>query len=66
MCTTYTVAPLASVDGAPIADGATGVTTLALHYMLDNDMRPPPPGVISDRHTSVPYGYLTGMRDQLV
>ncbi|PNW73874.1 hypothetical protein CHLRE_13g576400v5 [Chlamydomonas reinhardtii] len=66
VCTTYTVAPLASVDGAPIADGATGVTTLALHYMLDNDMRPPPPGVISDRHTSVPYGYLTGMRDQLV
>ncbi|EFJ50280.1 hypothetical protein VOLCADRAFT_73975 [Volvox carteri f. nagariensis] len=66
VCTTFTIIPLCSVDGKAIADNKTGLTTLALHYMLDNDMQPPPAGVYSCRHTPVPYGYTTGMRTQLV
>ncbi len=37
VCTSYTIIPLKTVDGQPIHDGKTGLTTLALHYMLDND-----------------------------
>lgn len=63
VCSTYTIAPLRSVDGAPIGpDGQPGITALALHYMLDNDQLQ----TNSPRHTAVPYGYTTGMRSQLV
>ncbi|GLI61947.1 hypothetical protein VaNZ11_004508 [Volvox africanus] len=66
VCTTFTIVPVCSVNGEPIADRKTGLTTLALHYMLDNDMLAPPLGVYSPRHLQVPYGYMTGMRSQLV
>ncbi|GLC35535.1 hypothetical protein PLESTB_000197100 [Pleodorina starrii] len=66
VCTTFTIIPVRSVDGKAVADNQTGLTTLALHYMIDNDMEPPPPGVESPRHLPVPYGYVTGMRSQLV
>ncbi|KAG2500708.1 hypothetical protein HYH03_001473 [Edaphochlamys debaryana] len=65
--TTYTIAAIGSVDGVKVADGCTGVSTLALHYTLDNDATPPPrQGMDAPRHTLVPYGYTTGMRSQLV
>ncbi|PNH10065.1 Branched-chain-amino-acid aminotransferase-like protein 3, chloroplastic [Tetrabaena socialis] len=64
--TTFLIAPVKSVDGALIADGAPGLTSLALHYMLDNDMAPPGVGYVSPYHTAVPYGYMSGMRSQLV
>ncbi|KXZ49352.1 hypothetical protein GPECTOR_22g946 [Gonium pectorale] len=63
--TTYTIAPVRSVDGQPIADNSTGLTTLALHYMLENDKQAPPAGVFSPLHTPVPYGFMTGMRSHL-
>lgn len=65
VCTTYIIVPIRSVDGKPVNDNMSGQTTLALHYMLDNDLQPPPAGVFSARHTPVPYGYMTGMRSQL-
>lgn len=37
LCTSYTIIPIKTIDEKPIADGKTGLTTLALHYMLDND-----------------------------
>ncbi|GFR47449.1 hypothetical protein Agub_g9173 [Astrephomene gubernaculifera] len=64
--TTFTIAPVRSIDGKPVNDNRTGLVTLALHYTLDNDMLPPPPGTISPYHIPVPYGFMTGMRSQLM
>jgi branched-subunit amino acid aminotransferase/4-amino-4-deoxychorismate lyase len=61
--TTCLVVPVTHVDETPIGDGSSGKTALALHAAMVNDMRP---AEGSARHTAVPYGYLTGMRSQLV
>ena len=60
---TALVVPVTHVDEAPIGDGTSGKTALALHVALANDMQPREG---SARHMAVPYGYLTGMRSQLV
>lgn len=57
------VVPITHLDGAPIADGTAGAIALALQQLLIND-REPREG--SPRHVPVPYGALTGMRNQLV
>lgn len=42
------------------------MTSLALDALLMEDMRVLDSGASSDRHIPVPFGYLTGMLDQLV
>jgi 4-amino-4-deoxychorismate lyase len=61
--TTSLVVPITHVDEHPIADGKVGKSALALYAALVNDMRPVEG---SARHMEVPYGYLTGMRSQLI
>ena len=57
------VVPITHVDEQPIGEGAVGSSALALYAAMVNDMRPVEG---SARHMAVPYGYLTGMRNELV
>lgn len=52
-----------TIDESRVGDGLVGTTTLALHYLIDNDAQPKEN---SPLHTPVPYGYMAGMHDQLV
>lgn len=61
--TTTLVVPVTHVDEKPIGDGTVGKSALALYAALVNDMKPVEG---SGRHMEVPYGYLTGMRSQLI
>lgn len=45
------------------ADGQPGITALAFDSMLVEDMKPGEDG--TPEHIAVPYGVMTGMRDQL-
>lgn len=61
------VSSLVSWNGQLIADGRPGVHALAFATMLENDRLPDEGGLsASENHTEVPYGYVTGMRGQLV
>lgn len=55
--------PLVSLDDKPIADGTSGITALAFDAMLVQDMQPGEKG--GPEHIAVPYGFMTGMREQL-
>jgi len=59
MClgTTTWVTPVHAWDGKPIADGTTGLVTMALRALLERDAEE-----VGPLHTEVPYGYLTNMR----
>lgn len=55
--------PLTFWNERPIGDGTPGIVALALSSMMELDMKP------RDDHPDlmqVPYGYMTGMRSQLV
>jgi len=60
---TLRVMPLVALDDTPIADGQAGITALAFDSMLVEDMKPGDKG--GPEHLVVPYGYMTGMLDQL-
>ncbi|MEW5313674.1 MAG: hypothetical protein WDW38_005219 [Sanguina aurantia] len=55
------VVPIVSINGTFIEDGTPGTVTLAMDYMIANDMQVEG----SDQHIQIPYGYATGMRSQL-
>jgi hypothetical protein len=61
--TSLGVIPITHWGEDPIADGTAGFISMALNAVLEND-RIPEEG--SPRHLAVPYGYLTGMKAQLV
>jgi len=60
------VMPLVMLDGEIIGDGQPGITTLGLDAVLLEDMKVLPNNKSRDRHIPVPYGFLTGMPEQLV
>ncbi len=54
------------LSAACCADGTVGLTTLALDAMLLQDMEVTARSVEEGRHIPIPYGFMTGMRDQLL
>ncbi|KAJ9508173.1 hypothetical protein QJQ45_021534 [Haematococcus lacustris] len=61
--TTLRVMGIVSLDGTPIADGTPGITTMALDAMLLEDQKIEEGSM---QHIAIPWGYVTGMRDQLM
>jgi len=61
------VTAIVSLDGHQISDGQPGNHAMAFANMLEND-RLPMEGSMEGfmQHIEVPYGYVTGMRGQLV
>ena len=59
----HLVVGLNSWNGQNIADGQPGSQALAFSNILEND-KDPKEG--SSQHIEVPYGYVTGMRGQLI
>lgn len=59
----HRVTAITSWNGANIGDGRPGSSALAFGNILENDQVPREG---STEHTEVPYGYVTGMRGQLV
>ena len=51
------VMPIARWDGTPIGAGKPGRVALALRRMLLVDKE-----TVGEKHTEIPYGYLTNMR----
>ncbi len=59
----HLITPLTSWNGEQIADGLAGISAVAFGSILELD-RIPREGC--SKFTEVPYGYVTGMRSQLV
>lgn len=57
------VVPVTHWDDDAIHDGTPGIIALALHKVLKMHQMPTED---SYNHVAVPYGYLTGMREQLI
>lgn len=55
--TTIPVTSITFWDKKKIADGTTGIHTLAFNALVMNDAEPTPTTIV---HSEVPYGYLTG------
>jgi branched-subunit amino acid aminotransferase/4-amino-4-deoxychorismate lyase len=57
------VTAITSLNGQDIADGKPGASSIAFANMLENDQLPREDSPV---HIEVPYGYITGMRGQLI
>ncbi|GAX75021.1 hypothetical protein CEUSTIGMA_g2467.t1 [Chlamydomonas eustigma] len=57
------VTAITSLNGQDIADGRPGASSIAFANMLENDQLPREQSPV---HIEVPYGYVTGMRGQII